>query len=83
MYRAACIRCALFFRQERAAVLGSLAERARMISEEFNAIEGVRCNTVQGAMYAFPRLLLPAKAIAKAKVRTYCTSEPVRRALIK
>ena len=28
---------------------------------------GITCNTVQGAMYAFPQLHLPPKAIAKAK----------------
>lgn len=40
-----------------------------MVYEAFNSIEGIKCNPVQGAMYAFPRLLLPQKAIDKAKVR--------------
>jgi len=33
-----------------------------------NKIEGVVCNPVQGAMYAFPQIMLPPKAIAHAKV---------------
>jgi alanine transaminase len=32
-----------------------------------NSIEGVKCNPVQGAMYAFPKIAIPQKAIEKAK----------------
>lgn len=42
--------------KEKTNVLKSLAERARMVTETFNSIEGMSCNTVQGAMYAFPRV---------------------------
>lgn len=52
---------------EKETVLASLAERAKLVADTFNGIEGFSCNTVQGAMYAFPQLHLPAKAIAKAK----------------
>ena len=31
-------------------------------------MEGVKCNEVQGAMYAFPRITLPQRAIEEAKV---------------
>lgn len=48
-------------------VLQSLAERAKLVAETFNSIDGFTCQTVQGAMYAFPRLHLPERAIAKAK----------------
>jgi alanine transaminase len=44
------------FMKEKKAVLNSLAERAKMVAETFNSIEGVSCNEVQGAMYAFPRV---------------------------
>ncbi len=44
------------FAQEKAAVLKSLAERAFMIAKSFNSIPGIRCNNVQGAMYAFPEV---------------------------
>ncbi|XP_035678319.1 alanine aminotransferase 1-like isoform X4 [Branchiostoma floridae] len=55
------------FIKEKTAVLKSLAERAKLVAETFNSIEGVTCNTVQGAMYAFPRIHLPPRAVEKAK----------------
>jgi len=55
------------FEQERQAVLASLKERATLIADTFNAMEGFKCNQVQGAMYAFPQMELPEKAIAAAK----------------
>jgi len=48
-------------------VLASLAERAKLVADTLNSIEGITCNTVQGAMYAFPQIHLPQKAIAAAK----------------
>lgn len=39
-----------------------------MVEEAFNSVEGMSCNEVQGAMYAFPRIILPPKAIEAAKV---------------
>merc|ERR1712012_299753 len=48
-------------------ILKGLAERAKLVAETFNSMEGISCNIVQGAMYAFPQLHLPPKAIAKAK----------------
>lgn len=50
-------------------MLGQLAEKAKMVTETFNSIPGITCNTVQGAMYAFPRIRLPKKAVDAAKVR--------------
>lgn len=44
------------FQAEKAAVLSSLAERAKLVADTFNKIEGFSCNTVQGAMYAFPQV---------------------------
>lgn len=43
-----------------------------MVYEILNSIEGVSCNEVMGAMYAFPKISLPQKAIAKAEVCLYC-----------
>ena len=48
-------------------VLESLAERAKLVAETLNSIEGITCNPVMGAMYAFPQIHLPKKAIAAAK----------------
>lgn len=44
------------FIKEKTQVLESLAKRAKMIAETFNSIPGVKCNPVQGAMYAFPKV---------------------------
>jgi len=54
--------------QEKSDVLGELALKACMTTETLNTIDGVRCNEVMGAMYAFPRIFLPDRAIAEAKV---------------
>ncbi|XP_041986285.1 alanine aminotransferase 1-like [Aricia agestis] len=52
---------------ETTAVLASLKKRARMIVDTFNNMPGFQCNDVQGAMYAFPSIELPPKAIEVAK----------------
>ena len=39
-----------------------------LTTEVLNSMEGVKCNEVQGAMYAFPRITLPQRAIEEAKV---------------
>lgn len=54
--------------QEKTEVLESLKMRGKMVYEILNSIEGVSCNEVMGAMYAFPRINLPQKAIEKAEV---------------
>lgn len=46
----------------------SLSDKATKVSEAFNRIEGVKCNRIDGAMYAFPSIFLPDKAIEAAKV---------------
>ena len=52
---------------KKTAVLKSLKERAKLVKEAYSKIEGISVNEVQGAMYAFPRIELPQKAIEKAK----------------
>lgn len=54
------------FACERSTVLAQLKERAELVASTLNSFEGYSCNTVQGAMYAFPQIKLPAKAIAAA-----------------
>lgn len=56
--------------QERTVVLSALAEKAKLTEQIFNTVPGITCNPVQGAMYTFPRIALPQKAIDKAKVCT-------------
>ena len=52
---------------EKAAILASLRKRAHIMTDGFNSLEGVTCNFTEGAMYSFPQLRLPAKAVAAAK----------------
>jgi alanine transaminase len=48
------------YARERDGVLGELRQRAVLLAEGLNRIPGIQCNVVAGAMYAFPRILLPA-----------------------
>ena len=47
------------FAKERSAILDSLKERALLLAAGLNRVEGIRCNAVAGAMYAFPEIKLP------------------------
>ena len=47
--------------------LASLTRRAHVVTDAFNALEGVSCTFVEGAMYAFPKLELTENAVAAAK----------------
>lgn len=47
------------YAQERDGVLGELRARAALLAEGLNRIDGIQCNVVAGAMYAFPRVTLP------------------------
>ena len=38
-----------------------------MLAEALNNLEGVSCNEAEGAMYLFPRIELPRRAITAAK----------------
>ena len=63
---------------EREAVLSSLASRARLVASVLNTIPGISCNTVQGAMYAFPQIKIPQKVIVTFKkfIRNiYCVAQ--------
>lgn len=37
------------------------------LEDAFNSLEGVQCNKAEGAMYLFPRINLPQKAIKAAE----------------
>ncbi|KAH7937426.1 hypothetical protein HPB49_012183 [Dermacentor silvarum] len=56
------------YSKEKAFIINSLAERARMAEERLNAIKGIHCSPVQGSMAAYPRMTIPAKAIEEAQV---------------
>jgi alanine transaminase len=55
------------FIEEKTSVLNALKNKAKLVADTFNAIDGVSCQTVQGAMYAFPQVKLPQKFIDEAK----------------
>ncbi|KAG8537377.1 hypothetical protein GDO81_024627 [Engystomops pustulosus] len=55
------------FMLERQAVLGNLAEKARLTEEILNQVPGIQCNPVQGAMYSFPRIEIPERAVRLAQ----------------
>jgi aspartate/methionine/tyrosine aminotransferase len=44
---------------ERDGILNELRQRAIILAEALNKIPGVECNAVAGAMYAFPKVMLP------------------------
>eukprot|EP00889_Picochlorum_renovo_P004270 jgi/Picre1/31300/NNA_006653.t1 len=68
------------YNKEKMAILDSLKRRAKLVVESLNAMEGVTCNRVEGALYAFPRLQLPkylleqAEASGKPADFNYCMS---------
>ncbi len=47
------------FQQERGGILESMKQRAVILAEGLNRVEGITCNVIAGAMYAFPRVALP------------------------
>merc|ERR1712216_301843 len=55
------------YQTEKNGILGSLERRAQKLSKSFNELPGVSCNAIQGALYAFPMLELPEKAVAAAQ----------------
>ncbi|XP_060535869.1 alanine aminotransferase 1-like [Cylas formicarius] len=57
------------YREEKARVLASLELKARMVTDALSSVEGFSCNSIRGAMYAFPRLRLPPKAAEAAAER--------------
>ncbi|XP_072855728.2 alanine aminotransferase 1 isoform X1 [Pogona vitticeps] len=57
------------FSREKEAVLSALAKKARMTEKVLNQAPGIRCNPVQGAMYAFPQIQLPPLAVQEAKAQ--------------
>lgn len=55
--------------QEKESVLSNLAKKAKLTEDLFNQVPGIHCNPLQGALYAFPRIFIPPKAVEAAQVR--------------
>ncbi len=47
------------YSQEKSGILDELKKRAALLAEGLNRIEGIECNVIAGAMYAFPKITLP------------------------
>lgn len=56
------------FCAEKSQVLSDLAKKAKLVENLFNQLPGYHCQPVMGAMYAFPRLELPPKAMRAAEL---------------
>ncbi|KAL7531930.1 hypothetical protein ACHAXR_004310, partial [Thalassiosira sp. AJA248-18] len=54
------------FNKEETAIFESLKRRAVSLVEGLNDIDGMSCNPTEGAMYAFPKIDLPQKALDEA-----------------
>jgi len=54
------------YAKERDAIMSSLARRSAKVTNALNNMEGISCNTSEGAMYVFPTITLPARAVAEA-----------------
>jgi aspartate/methionine/tyrosine aminotransferase len=52
---------------EKTAIFDSLKRRAKIVERGLDSIPGFRCQPAQGAMYCFPSIELPQRAIDAAK----------------
>ncbi|CAI4342631.1 ADQ_G0009770.mRNA.1.CDS.1 [Saccharomyces cerevisiae] len=65
---------------ERLKIFHEMRTRANLLYETFKELEGIECQKPQGAMYLFPRLVLPKKALCESERlgiepdEFYCTS---------
>ncbi|KAG6601528.1 glutamate--glyoxylate aminotransferase 2-like [Cucurbita moschata] len=55
------------YSRESKGILESLRRRARIMTDGFNSCKNVVCNFTEGAMYSFPQIRLPPRAIEAAK----------------
>lgn len=54
------------YAEERGAILASLKRRAVKLVGALRSLEGVTCNAPDGALYVFPQVTLPHRAVAAA-----------------
>ncbi|TPX55332.1 hypothetical protein CcCBS67573_g09487 [Chytriomyces confervae] len=55
------------YRKEMDDIYQSLVRRSNTLAKALNKLEGVSCNEAEGAMYLFPTITLPRKAVEAAK----------------
>mmetsp|Transcript_95581 Transcript_95581/g.276048 ORF Transcript_95581/g.276048 Transcript_95581/m.276048 type:complete len:500 (-) Transcript_95581:159-1658(-) len=54
------------FDKERSEVRAALRRKAKRVTERLNAIEGISCQPIEGAMYAFPKINITGETMKKA-----------------
>ncbi|KAK6492119.1 alanine aminotransferase 2-like [Huso huso] len=59
----------LFLLQERQASLDTLARNAWLAEQTLNSVPGISCVPVQAAMYCFPRIHMPSRAVQRAQAQ--------------
>lgn len=57
------------FKTETTTTLENLKSRSIYMSDKFNELPGMTCQPADGAMYLFPKIDMPKKAIDEAKKR--------------
>jgi len=57
------------YSKERDEIYKSLKRRAHKLTDALNKLEGIKCNPAEGAMYVFPLIIIPPKAIEEAQRR--------------
>ena len=55
------------YEQETSLTLNNLRERSQYMFEKFNSLPGMTCQPADGAMYLFPQIDMPPKAVEAAK----------------
>jgi len=55
------------FKKEREIIFRNLREKSVMVSEGLNKIDGIDCQNVDGALYAFPTIKLPKRVVDAAE----------------
>ena len=56
--------------------MDSYQRKAGITTKMLNSLKHVSCNPVTGSLYAFPKVILPQKAVEEAKVRR-SSSKPI------
>ena len=64
------------FLQEKMSIMDSYQRKAGITTKMLNSLKHVSCNPVTGSLYAFPKVILPQKAVEEAKVRR-SSSKPI------
>ena len=55
------------WKTETTTTLNNLKERSQFMAERFNALPGMSCQPADGAMYLFPQIDMPKRAIEEGK----------------